>query len=313
MQNVEGKVAFITGAASGIGLGMAKVFVDAGMKVVIADIREDRMEEAMADFKHRGQERNVHCLKLDVTDRKAFAWAADETDRVFGKVHVLCNNAGMGLLGAIKLTKFDDWDWGISVLIGGVVNGIQIFLPRILKHGEGGHIVTTSSMGGALPLSGSPVYSTAKAAVIAMCESLRGELADDNIGVSAFCPGPVATNIREAGILRPEQYKANSGLAELEKTLATRENSPNWMSIEECGERVLRGIRRNDLFIFTHREFKEGIAERMQAMVDSFPDEKINEKRAAEIPFLTRNPIYKQIIEENRKPSLPGHDSRTGS
>jgi NAD(P)-dependent dehydrogenase (short-subunit alcohol dehydrogenase family) len=297
MQNVEGKVAFITGGASGIGLGMAKAFVTAGMKVVISDIREDRMEEAMAGFSRLGRHESVHCLKLDVTDRQAFAWAADETERLFGKVHVLCNNAGIGLLGSIKLTKFDDWDWGLSVMIGGVVNGIQIFLPRILKHGEGGHIITTSSMGGALPLSESPVYSTAKAAVIAMCESLRGELAADNIGVSAFCPGPVATNIREASILRPDRYKANSGFADLEKALALRENSPNWMSIEECGERVLRGIRHNDLFIFTHREFKEGVAERMQAMVASFPDEEIDQARAKEIPHLISNPIYRQVIK----------------
>jgi NADP-dependent 3-hydroxy acid dehydrogenase YdfG len=301
MQDVEGKVAFITGGASGIGLGMAKAFAKAGMKVAISDLREDRMNEAMDGFRQLSLEKNVYCLKLDVTDRERFVWAADETERVFGKVHVLCNNAGMGLLGSIKITKFDDWDWGISVLIGGVVNGIQIFLPRILKHGEGGHIVTTSSMGGALPLSGSPVYSTAKAAVIAMCESLRGDLATDNIGVSAFCPGPVATNIREVGILRPERYRTNSGLGEVEKGLANRENSPNWMSIEECGERVLQGIRRNDLFIFTHREFKEGVMERMQAMVDSFPDEEINEKRAAEITFLTRNPIYRQVIEAKQK------------
>ncbi len=301
MENVRGKVAFVTGGASGIGLGIAKALVDAGMKVVIADVREDRMSEAMASFRQRGQGDRVHSLQLDVTDRERFAWAADETERVFGKVHVLCNNAGMGLLGSIKLTKFDDWDWGISVLIGGVVNGIQIFLPRILRHGEGGHIVTTSSMGGALPLAGSPVYSTAKAAVIAMCESLRGDLAADNIGVSAFCPGPVATNIREVGMLRPEKYRANSGLGEVERGLADRPNSPNWMSIEECGQRVLRGIQRNDLFIFTHREFKEGVAERMQAMVDSFPEEEINEKRAAEITFLTRNPIYRQVIEAKRK------------
>lgn len=300
MQNVEGKTAFITGGASGIGLGMAKAFVGAGMKVAISDIRDDRIGEAMDAFKQRGQEKSVHCIRLDVTDREAFGRAADETERVFGKVHVLCNNAGMGLLGSIKLTKFDDWDWGISVLIGGVVNGIQTFLPRILKHGEGGHIITTSSMGGALPLPESPVYSTAKAAVIAMCESLRGELAADNIGVSAFCPGPVATNIREVGMLRPERYRADSGLGDIERGLATRENSPNWMSIEECGERVLRGLRRNDLFIFTHREFKEGVAERMQAMVDSFPDEEINQKRASEITRLIRNPIYRQIIEAKR-------------
>jgi len=301
MQDVAGKVAFITGGASGIGLGMAKAFVNAGMKVVISDIREDRMTEAMAGFRQVGQDQHVHSLKLDVTDREGFVRAADETERVFGRVHVLCNNAGIGLIGSIKLTRFDDWDWGLSVLIGGVVNGIQIFLPRILKHGEGGHIVTTSSMGGMLPLSESAVYSTAKAAVIAMCESLRGALADDHIGVSAFCPGPVATNIREAGILRPARYRENSGFAELEKELAQRENSPNWMSIEECGERVLRGIRRNDLFIFTHREFKEGVAERLQAILTSFPEEEINEKRASEITLLTSNPIYRQVIEAARK------------
>ena len=294
MQNIEGKVAFITGAAGGIGLGMAKAFVNAGMKVVISDIRQDRLEEALAGFDQRGQRKSVHGLTLDVTDRVAFVRAADETERAFGRVHLLCNNAGVGLLGSIKLAKYDDWDWGISVLIGGVVNGIQTFLPRILKHGEGGHIVTTSSMGGALPLAESPIYSTAKAAVIAMCESLRGELAADNIGVSAFCPGPVATNIRETGRLRPPRYRANSGFAELEKELAGRPNSPNWMTIEECGERVLRGVLRNDLFIFTHREFKEGVAERMQAMVDSFPDEEINEARAREIASLISNPIYKK-------------------
>jgi NADP-dependent 3-hydroxy acid dehydrogenase YdfG len=301
MQNVEGKVAFITGGASGIGLGIAKAFINAGMKVVISDIHEPRMKEALDTFRQQGKGGSVHCLKLDVTDRRAFAAAADETERVFGKVHVLCNNAGMGLLGSIKLAKYDDWDWGLSVLIGGVVNGIQAFLPRILKHSEGGHIITTSSMGGALPLSESPIYSTAKAAVIAMCESLRGALAADNIGVSAFCPGPVSTNIREVGQLRPDRYKANSGYAEMEKALANREDPPSWMSIEECGERVLQGIRQNDLFIFTHREFKEGVAERMQAMLDSFPDEEINQARAKEIPFLISNPIYKEATKAIRE------------
>jgi NAD(P)-dependent dehydrogenase (short-subunit alcohol dehydrogenase family) len=292
MENVEGKVAFITGGASGIGLGMAIAFVNAGMKVVIADFRTDHLEESAAYFKRKVWEKSVHHLLLDVTDREAFIRAADETERVFGKVHVLCNNAGIGILGPVKLATFGDWDWGLGVMIGGVVNGIQIFLPRILKHGEGGHIVTTSSMGGVLPLTGSPIYSAAKAAVIGMCESMRGELAEDHIGVSAFCPGPVATNIREIGRMRPAKY--DTGYLEKEKELAQRPNSPNWMSIEECGERVLRGIRRNDLYIFTHREFKEGVAERMEAMLASFPDEDIHQARAGEISFLTSNPIFKQ-------------------
>ena len=296
MKNVEGKVAFITGGASGIGLGMAVAFVKAGMKAVISDFRQDHLKDSAAYFAERGLGKNVHHLRLDVTDRKAFVEAADEAERVFGKVHVLCNNAGVGLLGPVKLAKYGDWDWGLSVMIGGVVNGIQTFLPRILKHGEGGHILATSSMGGVIPLPESPIYSTAKAGVIALCEAMRGELAADNIGVSAFCPGPVATNIREVGLMRPAQYK-DTGYSAKEAELAQRPNSPNWMSIEECGERVLRGIRRNDLYIFTHREFKEGVAERMEAMLASFPNEEINRVRAGEIAFLTSNPIFKQAIK----------------
>jgi NAD(P)-dependent dehydrogenase (short-subunit alcohol dehydrogenase family) len=296
MQNVEGKVSFITGGASGIGLGMAIAFVKAGMKVVISDFRQDHLAESLAYFKQKGWEKDVHHLRLDVTDRKAFADAADEAERVFGKVHILCNNAGIGLLGPVKLAKYNDWDWALGVMLGGVVNGIQTILPRILKHGEGGHIVTTSSMGGVIPLAESPIYSTAKAGVIGMCEAMRGELAADNIGVSAFCPGPVSTNIGEVGRMRPAQFK-DTGYSAKESELAGRSNSPNWMSIEECGERVLRGIRRNDLYIFTHREFKEGVAERMEAMLASFPKEEINRARAGEITFLTSNPIFKQAAK----------------
>jgi NAD(P)-dependent dehydrogenase (short-subunit alcohol dehydrogenase family) len=298
MRNLAGKIAFITGGASGIGLGMAKSFVQAGMKVVVSDIRQDRLDEASAGFKQRGEEKSVHLLKLDVTDREAFAGAADETERVFGKVHILCSNAGVGVIGPIKLAKYGDWDFVLSVMLGGAVNAIQTFLPRILKHGEGGHIIVTSSMGGVLPLSESVIYSTAKAALVTLCEALRGSLDEDNIGVSAFCPGPVSTNIRETGRLRPEKYRKDSGYAELERDLEQRPNSPYWMSIEECGERVLRGIRRNDLYIFTHREFKEGVAERMEAMLAAFPDEEINRARADEIPHLISNPIFRKTRQE---------------
>lgn len=301
MQNIEGKVAFITGGASGIGLGMAIAFANAGMRVVISDFRQDHLDDSIRHFRQKNLDGSVHHLLLDVTDREAFVRAADEAESVFGRVHILCNNAGIGLLGPVKLAKYGDWDWGIGVMLGGVVNGIQTFLPRILKHGEGGHIVTTSSMGGIIPLPESPIYSTIKAGVVAMCEAMRGELAADNIGVSAFCPGPVATNISEVGRMRPRQYRNDTGYAAKEAELASRPNSPNWMSIEECGERVLRGIRRNDLYIFTHREFKEGVAERMEAMLASFPKEEINRKRASEITFLTSNPIFREVIETASK------------
>lgn len=303
MQELSGKVAFITGGGSGIGLGIAMACVKSGMKAVLADIRQDHLDEALKYFSRQGKEKSVHAIQLDVTDRAAYEAAAGEAERVFGKIHLLCNNAGVGIAGPFKQCTYADWDWGMGVLFGGVINGTVTLLPRILKHGEGGHIVNTASMAGVIVVPNCSIYNTAKAAVIALSETLRSELAPDNIGVSAFCPGPVLTNIGEGTKLRPEKYKKESGLAAYEEQrrqqmAAAQKSGPlPWMSIEECGDRVLRGIQRNDLYIFTHREFKEGVAERMEAMLASFPDEAINESRAKMIPYLTSNPIFKQEIQ----------------
>jgi NAD(P)-dependent dehydrogenase (short-subunit alcohol dehydrogenase family) len=294
VKDVAGKVAFVTGGASGIGLGIAEAFANADMKVVIADVREDHLESARARFAEAGQADQILALKLDVTDRAAFAAAADAALTRFGKLHVLVNNAGIGIIGPLADTRYDDWDWGLSVMIGGVVNGIQTFLPHLKAHGEGGHIVNTSSMAALMPIPRAAIYTTAKAAVIGMAESLHGELSADNIGVSAFCPGPVQTNIRESGKTRPERFRHDSGFAKIEQQLEQRPNADVWMEPLECGERVLAGIRRNDLFILTHREFKEGVAERFEHIMAAFPDEPIDKARAEAIPFLLSNAIYKK-------------------
>jgi NADP-dependent 3-hydroxy acid dehydrogenase YdfG len=293
METLKDKVAFITGGASGIGLGISKAMVTAGMRVVIADVREDHLKDARAWFVSQHLSRRVKCVKLDVTNRKAYARAADQAEKSFGKIHVLVNNAGLGLLGSIDKTKYDDWDWGLSVMIGGVVNGQLTILPRIRAHGEGGHIVNTASMAAVIPIPNCSIYITAKSALVGMSECLAGELAADKIGVSAFCPGPVQSNIRELGKLRPDKYKKDSGLEEFEKQLAQRPQGDLWMDPVECGERVVRGIQRNDLYIFTHPEFKAGARERCDKMLASFPDEPINQPRADAIKFLLSNPIFK--------------------
>jgi len=294
MENVTGKVAFITGGASGIGLGIAQAFVNAGMKIAIADIRQDSLDTVQAQFTAAGQGDDVMTIRLDVTDRKAMKAAADATEKRFGKVHVLVNNAGVGITGPVKEAKFDDWDWGMDVNLGGVINGIVEFLPRLNSHGEGGHIINTSSMAAIVPMRVASIYITAKSAVLGLSEVLRGELAPDGISVSAFCPGPVQTNISQSGELRPDKYRKDSGFEKYEKQLSARPNSELWMTIEEVGERVLAGLKRNDLFIFTHREFKEGFAERFQKMLDAFPDEELNTARYNEIKWLTENPIYRE-------------------
>jgi len=293
MEQIKDKVAFVTGGASGIGLGIAKAMVSAGMKVVIADVRDDHLKDAKAWFLAQKLSRRVRTLKLDVTNRKAYARAADKAEAAFGKIHVLVNNAGLGLLGTIDKTKFDDWDWGLDVMIGGVINGILTILPRIRAHGEGGHIVNTSSMAAMIPIPNCSIYITAKSAMVGLSECLAGELAPANIGVSAFCPGPVQSNIRELGKLRPDKYKKDTGLEEFEKNLAQRPTSDLWMDAVECGQRVVRGIQRNDLYIFTHPEFKDGARERCEKILASFPDEPINQSRADAIKFLLSNPIFK--------------------
>ncbi len=293
MKELRDKVAFVTGGASGIGLGIAKAMVAAGMRVVIADVREDHLKDARAWFVSQKLSRRVKCVKLDVTNRKAYVRAADAAEKAFGKVHVLVNNAGLGLLGAIDKTKYDDWDWGLGVMLGGVVNGLLTVLPRIRTHGEGGHVVNTASMAAVIPIPNCSIYIAAKSALVGLSECLAGELAAEKIGVSAFCPGPVQSNIRELGKLRPEKYKKDSGLGEFEQQLAQRPQGELWMDPVECGERVVRGIQRNDLYIFTHPEFKAGAKERFEKMLASFPDEPINEPRADAIRFLLSNPIFK--------------------
>jgi NAD(P)-dependent dehydrogenase (short-subunit alcohol dehydrogenase family) len=298
MEDLDGKIAFVSGGASGIGLGIAAAAVDAGMRVVLADVRRDHLAAALAEFERRGQRDRVHGLELDVMDREAYARAADGAEQAFGNVHVLVSNAGVGILGPLKDARYDDWDWGLGVMVGGAVNALQTFVPRLLAHGEGGHVVFTSSMSGLLPIGGTAIYTTAKAALIGLAEAIRGELAPEGIGVSAFCPGPVQSNIRESGRTRPDRYRGDSGYLELEQKLEERPDSPLWMDSLECGRRVLDGIRRNDLYILTHPEFRDGVDERFRAIMASFPEEPVNTERAESIGFLLTNAIFREELEK---------------
>lgn len=274
MKDLEGKVAFVTGGASGIGLGIAKKLVESGMKVVIADLRQDHIDEAKAWFEERQQGRNVHFIRLDVTDRAAMAAAADETEKVFGKLHVAVNNAGVGIEGPLREATYDDWDFGLGVNLGGVVNGVQTFIPRIKKHGEGGHVVNTASLAGLVVMpSHMAMYATAKTAVIALSEAIRGELAQDNIGVSVLCPGPIKSNIHQLNQNRPEQFKTSGAFAEAADKLAQRQVSDLWMEPEQVGEMVVKAIRNDEPYIITHGEWADAVTSRYEAIMAAMPVE----------------------------------------
>ena len=282
MDKLEGKVAFISGGASGIGLGIARACAKYGMKVVIVDSRQGALDDAMAYFKTK--KLPVHPIKLDVTDRAAYARAADEAEAVFGKIHVLVNNAGVGSGGPVQSLTYKDWDYSMGINLGGVINGLVTILPRILKHGEGGHIVSTSSTNGIAATGLSITYCTTKFAIAGMMEALATELQDKNIGASVLVPGPTMTNLGQSSFENRPAHLRNEGETwpppPRDGQSAPPPRDPDvWMDPVETGERVVRAIRNNDLYIITHPEFKAGFKARHDAIMRACPDEPPNQKR----------------------------------
>jgi NAD(P)-dependent dehydrogenase (short-subunit alcohol dehydrogenase family) len=277
MRDLTGKVAFITGGASGIGFGMAKAFCASGMSVVIADIRQDHLDTAMKSFAGA----RVHPIRLDVTDRKAMAQAAEETERVFGKVHVVCNNAGINQFNDIGTATYDDWDWILGVNLGGVVNGVQTFVPRIKAHGEGGHIVNTASMASFIASGVAGIYCTSKFAVRGMSEALRWSLRPHKIGVSVLCPGLVNSAIHESDRIRPAALSANATPTDPKFLERLAQVHRVGMTPEEIGGKVLRAIQSNDFYIFSHPEFKDELRAIFDEALNAIPDEPAPPERLA--------------------------------
>lgn len=271
MKELKDKVAFITGGGSGVALGQAKVFSREGMKVVIADIRQDHLDEAMAYFNEK--KAPAHPIHLDITDREAFARAADETEKVFGPVDLLCNTAGVSIFGPIQDATYDDWDWIMNVNVGGVINGIRTFVPRMIERGAGGHIVNTASMSAFVPLPGTGVYNTSKYAVRGLSEALRLDLESTGIGVSLLCPGAVNTNIHEAVLTRPE-HLSETGYYGADEEVFKRLKSVIEVGLDpvDLAEFVLAAVKNNDFWVIPYPEFRETLDELHQEVIDALPD-----------------------------------------
>lgn len=278
MTDLAGKTAFITGGAAGIGLAAAKEFANAGMKIIIADLRQDHLDEAKAHFDERGQP--AHFIQLDVTDRAGWAAAAAEAERVFGPVHLLYNNAGVNIIRDINDASPEDFDWVMSVNYGGMVNGVLTFLPRMKAHGEAAHIVNTSSIAGIEAGPGIGVYAGSKFAIRGFSEALRYDLIPYGIGVSVVCPGTVDTKLYESEEHRQEQFRGTPD----SETEAVREKGgelfrqvlPMGMDPTILAERVRRGIEQDAFYIFTHPEVKQDVRESCQEMLESFTDDPVD-------------------------------------
>jgi len=297
MDDFKGKVAFITGGASGIGRGIAHALARAGAKVAIADIREEALERAVTTFP-KGS--TVLAVKLDVTDRKAWVRAVDEVEEKLGPIDILCNNAGIALpRGPIANATYEDWDWCLGINLGGAVNGVATVVPRMIKRGAGGHIVNTASVGALVAGAGEGIYSTAKYALAGLTEELRSDLMQHKIGVSLLCPGPTQTELfASSDAVRPKGSPTGyvRPPAPGQKPGAPPPMSNITMPPDEVGEKVLRGIRRNDLFILTHPEFRHLIKARCDALLSAIPNDPIPAPRKKFGDELVKDVIYAEQI-----------------
>jgi NAD(P)-dependent dehydrogenase (short-subunit alcohol dehydrogenase family) len=280
MTNLENKVAFITGGVSGLGLGLARRFLSEGMKVIITYMRESVRDEAMTYLGPVGD--RIHTLQLDVTDRSAVAKAAIEAERVFGKIHVLCNNAGVNILGPMDEASIEDWDWILNVNLYGTIHTVQHFVPRIKSHGEGGHILNVASMGAILAGPEMGIYATSKFAIRGLSESLRYCLARYKIGVSVFCPGLIDSRIYESGLNRPARF------ASPETRVHSNAINEEWKKVQafgmdplEAADMAVKGIAANKLYIFSHPDLKDDVQTHFNEILGEFPLESPDPRRAS--------------------------------
>jgi NAD(P)-dependent dehydrogenase (short-subunit alcohol dehydrogenase family) len=269
VRDFRGKAAFVTGGASGIGLALGRAFAKVGCRVMLADIEEAALADAVRSLERIGPE--VCGVVCDVADSASVEAAAERTIAAFGRVHILCNNAGVAGGSGIDDISLASWRWVLDVNLMGVVHGLRAFLPHMRGHLEGGHIVNTASMAGMLSDGGmglSP-YTASKYAVVALSEGLRAELEPHGIGVTVLCPGFVQTSIAEAGRNRPARYGAHAPVAS-PRSAAIAELVRTGIDPKAVADRVLAAIRDDELYVFTHPEYRQAIEARFAGILAAF-------------------------------------------
>ena len=263
MKEFINKTAFITGGASGIGLGIAKTLLKEGMNVVIGDVQDDRLDRAEAELKAISN--NIMAVNVDVCSRSALQEVAEMIERRFGTLQVLCNNAGIGGGAKVLETPDERWRRVQEVNLWGPINGIKVFLPRMLESGEECHIVNTSSFSGIHGHGNQSCYGASKFALVGLSEFLRNDLTDTEVSVSVLCP-----HVADTPIIDALKEKVNDQVREMIEDMA--------VPADTVGQQVLNAIKNQEFYIFcdgTHtRKMLEKRCEDMLAAMDrQFPKE----------------------------------------
>jgi NAD(P)-dependent dehydrogenase (short-subunit alcohol dehydrogenase family) len=272
MREFKGKTAFVTGAASGIGLGLARTFLDRGMNVMMADVEDAALQAAVHGLSNYGD--RVASFRCDVAIAEELNAAAARTFATFGNVHILCNNAGVSPAGLVEEIALRDWDWAIGVNLYGMIHGVRAFLPHMKQHGEPGHIVNTSSMSGLTPKGLAGPYGATKFAIVGLSHVLHDELAETEIGVSVLCPGWTRTNMPDNGRNRPARfggafdYRTDPVLAERNKRYV--EGSRSGLDPLELAALVMRAIEEDDFYIITQPNRRGDVQARYDEIMGAF-------------------------------------------
>ncbi len=268
MKDFAGKTAFVTGAASGIGLGICRALAREGVSLAMADIAGDALGQACAGIAATGA--TAAAYPLDVSDAAAVARAAAAVEARFGALHILVNNAGVAAPPKpVSAVDLDEWAWLIGVNLYGVIHGVRAFLPLIRRHGAGGHVVNTASIAGfqVRPGRGTGGYAATKFAVVAFSEALAQELEGSGIGVSVLCPAAVATTIYQSARRRPGRF---GGPFEPPPPTANQIALADGLRPDEVGARVVQAIRDDELFVFTHEETRAWLEARHRRVLAAF-------------------------------------------
>jgi NAD(P)-dependent dehydrogenase (short-subunit alcohol dehydrogenase family) len=269
MRDFKGKTAIVTGAASGIGLGIAKALAHAGTNIMLADLRPDPLEAARREIERIGVK--AAAVTVDVSDPDSVAAAGKAVLDTFGSLHIAVNNAGVAMHGTpVENVSLQEWEWVMGVNIKGVINGIRTFVPLIRSHGQGGHVVNTGSVSSLFVREGrnQGAYAMTKYAVLALSEALEQEVAGAGIGVSILCPGGVNTAIFDSAATRPERFGGSYRRPEQEAMKAGFAEQA--LDPVVVGRRVVQAMRDDEFYILTHTMERKAITARFDRLAAAF-------------------------------------------